>query len=101
MIPITRFVEPDLTFIVKRLKYEDKYEWFKFMYSFSENMCLMCKCHEDGTIITDSWESFIEYIACKLDGDKILFVDPKIGWKIDSLATEKYAHVLADKELLR
>lgn len=101
LMPITKFIQPDLITVSKRHKYDDKYEYFKYEYSFSENICLVRRCEEDGILLLDSWEAHTEYIACKLEGDRVMYMNPKIGWSLDIIATEKYANILAEQELLK
>ena len=101
LIPITKFVEADLSYTLNKKKYDEKFEFYKYSYSFTNNLCVMQKCTEEGIIITDSWESAIEFISCKLENDMILFLDTRIGWVRDEIATEKYINSIAERELLK
>ena len=101
LIQINKFVEADLTFTIKVKKYDDKYEYMKTSYSFAEQIYVLQKCTEEGVLITDSWDAHTSYGACRLDGDVIMYVDSKLGWVRDEVGTEKYANILAERELLK
>ena len=100
LIPITKFAKADLSFTLNKKKYDDKFEFYKYSYSFANGLCIMQKCTEEGIVITDSWESAIEFMPCKLENDMIMFINPRIGWVRDDIATEKYINLIAEKELL-
>ena len=101
LIPITKFVEAEYSFVASKRKYDEKFEHYRYSYSFANNLCVVQKCTEEGIVITNAWEAGTEFIPCKLENDMIMFVDPRVGWIRDEVATEKYAHMLADKELLK
>lgn len=101
LIPITKFVEADLSFILSKKKYDEKFEFFRYSYSFINGLCVIQKSTEEGIVITDSWESGIEFIPCKLENDMVMFIDSRTGWVRDEIATEKYINSIAERELLK
>ena len=101
LMQINKFIEADLTYIVKDKKYDDKCEYMKASFSFAEQIFVLQKCSEEGFVLTDSWNAETIYNACKLDGDVVMIMNPKIGWVRAEIATEKYANILAERELLK
>lgn len=101
LMQVNKFVESDLSFVTSIKRYDDKYDFMRISYSFAENVYVMQKCTEAGIIITDSWDATCSYGACRLDGDIIMFINEKYGWIRDEVATEKWANILAERELLK
>ena len=101
LIPITRFIEADLSFTINKKRYDEKIEFYRFSYSFANSLCVVQKCTEEGIVIIDSWDSTIDFMSCKLENDMVMLIKPKTGWACDEIATEKYINLIAEKELLK
>jgi len=98
LIEIKKYVLPDLTIIESVEQYDKKYEYFKYSFAFSESIVLIEDCDEEGNTKYSYREK--TYRACKLDGDDVYIVDPKIGWIKHVLASAHWHDKIAEREIL-
>ena len=99
-VTISIEVTPDLVMIKhEKERYStDKMIFRKYSYIFSHDMCLIRNVDEAGNPIGYSDP---EFFAVRLKDGKVQVLDKKWGWLADLEATEKYAELIAEKELLK
>lgn len=99
-ITIKREAIPDLTITDVRKDWNDKSNFFLVSFLFDEMLLVEQECDEEGNP-KYGFGSDGKYRASKLEGDKILVMDEKAGWRVHQIATIEWANILADRELLK
>lgn len=96
-ITIKRYIAPDFTLHQKKKSYSDNYDYHVLHFSIKENFLIIEDADEEFNIKYGT----SEVGALKLEDGFIYFLDKRNGWLPHLEATEKYAEILAEKEMLR
>lgn len=99
LVPVKRYVRPDLTLIEKRKKYGDNYEFIKMSFVFNDMLVVEEECDEEGNLKTQ-YSRYIKYEACRRIGDDVCIMHKDEGWVMHEQATEILAEKIAERELL-
>lgn len=96
-IVLKKYVEPDFT-ISRRVKtYSDNYDHHLLHFCLEENIMIVEDTDEEFQ--PKSWDN-PRFMSIKIEDNRVWYLHQVRGWLPHEDATNKYAEILAEKELL-